>query len=54
MFCRTANRAGVAHRLQQVHEGVAQGALAIARRFMARLGPLVREIDVLHGLKFAL
>ena len=53
MFGRTANRAGVANRLQQVHEGVAQGAMAIARRLLSRRDPLVGKIDVLHGLKFA-
>ena len=39
MFGRTANRAGVANRLQQVHKGVAQGAMAIARRLLSRRDP---------------
>jgi hypothetical protein len=47
---RAANRAGLPHRLQQIHEGVAQRALAVARSLHPRRNPLVRKIDVLHGL----
>jgi hypothetical protein len=52
-FGGTANGARIANGLQQIHQGISQRTQTVSCRFTTRGGPLVRQVNVLHGFEFA-